>query len=174
MITVLLQLAGLFALLSLLSVGGGNAVVPAMQHAAVVTYHWMSNRDFLDLYALSRVTPGPGSLVAALVGQVAAGVPGAIVAAVAMFAPSCTLAYCATRVWHRYRDAAWRDRAERGLAPVAIGLIFASVISLIQGSQHTLPAYVLTGVATLVMLLTRVNPMWLMGIGAVVGWFVHL
>jgi chromate transporter len=76
----------------------------------------------------------------------------------------------ATRVWHRYRNASWRDRAERGLAPVAIGLIFASVITLIQDSRQSLPAYALTGVATLVLTL---NPMWLLGIGAMIGGLLH-
>jgi len=60
MITLLLQIVGLFAMLSLLSLGGGNGVIPDMQSAAVGQYHWMTAREFLDSFAISRAAPGPG------------------------------------------------------------------------------------------------------------------
>lgn len=169
---VLVQLIKLFLLLSLLAVGGGNSVVPDMQRAAVDSYHWMTSRDFLDLYALSRVAPGPGSLLATLIGQAAAGLPGAIVATLAMYGPSCLLVHVATRAWHSYRESPWRERAEYGLAPIAIGLIFASVIALIRG-EHTAPAYGVTAAATLVLTLTEWHPLLVVSAGAVVGWLLR-
>ena len=76
MTATLIQIAGLFALLSLLSVGGGNGVIPDMQRAAVSVHHWMSDQTFLDLFAISRASPGPGSLIVVLIGQQAAGLYG--------------------------------------------------------------------------------------------------
>ncbi len=60
MTATLLQVAGLFGILSLLAVGGGNGIIPAMQHEAVDVHHWMTSREFLDLFAISRAAPGPG------------------------------------------------------------------------------------------------------------------
>ena len=54
--TTLLRIAGLFGLLSLLSVGGGNGVIPDMQSAAVDQYHWMTAREFLTA-SRSRALP---------------------------------------------------------------------------------------------------------------------
>ena len=174
MIGVLLQLAGLFLVLSLLAVGGGNAVVPDMQRAAVDTYRWMSSREFLDLFALSRVAPGPGSLIVALIGQHVAGIAGAAVATAAMFGPTCVLIYFAGRAWHHFRAAPWRDQVERGLAPVAIGLVFASAIALTRGTEDALAAYALTAISTVVFTATDVHPLWVLGAGAAVGWLLHL
>ena len=97
MITTLLQLAALFSLLSVLAFGGGAGVIPDMQRAAVDVHHWVTAPEFLDMFAISRAAPGPGSLIVLLVGQRAAGPAGAAVAGLAMFAPSSALAFLAAR-----------------------------------------------------------------------------
>jgi chromate transporter len=175
MTATLVQLFWLFLGLSLLAVGSGNSVIPAIQHAAVTLHHWMSGRDFLELFAISRLAPGPGSLlVVVLVGQKAAGLPGAAVAALAMFGPSCLLVYGVSRLWHRYRERPWRELAERGLAPVAVGMVFASAIALIRGTEHEVAAYAITALVAAVLATTRLNPLWLMAAAAAAGWLLRL
>ena len=123
MIAALLQLAVLFGGLSLLAFGGGTAVLPDMQHAAVDVHHWLTGPEFLAFFAISRAAPGPGSLIVVLIGQKAAGLAGALVAFLGMFGPSCVLAYIAARVWHRSAHAAWRILVERALAPAMPALV---------------------------------------------------
>ena len=91
MTAVLLQLFGLFAVLSVIAFGGGAGVIPDMQRAAVDQYHWLTAREFLDLFAISRASPGPGSMIVVLIGQKAAGLAGAAVSFVAMFGPTCVI-----------------------------------------------------------------------------------
>ena len=158
----LLQIAILFASLSLLAVGGGNGVIPAMQHASVDVHHWMTAQEFLDAFALSRAAPGPGSLIVVLVGQRAAGLTGALVAAVAMYTPACLAVYFAARVWRRYETAPWRLLAERALAPVSVGMIFASGLVLARASDSGWLGWGTTGGATLALALTELNPLWVM------------
>ena len=78
-----LQLAGLFASLSLLSIGGGNAVLPEMHLQAVKGHHWMTDSQFADIFSISQTAPGPSILIVTLVGYGAGltvgGVPGAII-----------------------------------------------------------------------------------------------
>jgi chromate transporter len=159
MIATLGQLLGLFALLSVLAVGGGAGIIPAMQHAAVNVHQWMTNRQFLDVFAISRAAPGPGSLIAVLVGLKAAGLAGALVAGFAMYTPSCMMVHAAARVWRRYEHASWRQTVERGLAPVAVGLTYASSFALLRGTEHTLLALGSTVVATIVLVMTEINPL---------------
>ena len=171
---ILLQLAVLFAGLSLLAVGSANSVLPDMQRAVVDAHGWMGERDFLDLFALSRVAPGPGSLIVALVGQHVAGLAGAAVATLAMFGPTSLLVHVAARIWHRFREAAWRARVERGLAPLAIGLVFASALALMRGTEHEPAAFAITAAATIVLAASEAHPLLVLGAGATAGWWLGL
>ena len=71
---VLVEIALQFGILSLLSIGGANAVIPEIQLRAVEIEHWMSNADFAQMFALSQASPGPNVLIVSLVGWKAAGV----------------------------------------------------------------------------------------------------
>ena len=168
MTQVLLQLASLFVVLSMLAFGGGAGIIPDMQRAVVDTYQWMTAREFLDMFAISRAAPGPGSLIVVLIGQKVAGAAGAAVSFVAMFAPSCIAIYFVSRIWHRAGQSAWREIVERAFAPIAVGLTFASGLALMRGSEHSLASYAVTVAATLAFAFTEINPLFLLGGGAIV------
>ena len=168
MLPGLLQLTLLFGGLSLLAFGGGTGVLPDMQRAAVEGHHWLTAHEFLSFFAISRAAPGPGSLVVVLIGQRVAGLPGALVAFLAMFGPSSVLAYVASRFWHRAAHTEWRALLERALAPVAIGLTFASGLGLMRGTEHGWPAYAVTLASTLAFAYGRVHPLALLAGGAVI------
>jgi chromate transporter len=70
---LLRTLLAVFAPLSLLTIGGGQSVVADIQRQVVDVHHWMTAREFVDLFAISRMTPGPGSLLATLIGWHVAG-----------------------------------------------------------------------------------------------------
>jgi chromate transporter len=166
MTATLLQLFWLFALLSIVAFGGGTGVIPDIQRAAVDTHHWLTAKEFLDLFAISRASPGPGSMIAALVGQKAAGVAGGLVAFVGMFVPSSVLVYGVAQVWNRAARKPWRAVVEQALAPVGIGMTFASGIALTRGTEHAPLSYAITAASTLAFAFTSVNPILLLAIGA--------
>jgi chromate transporter len=165
MTATLLQIAAMFAVLSLLAFGGGAAVLPDMQHQAVDLHHWVTAREFLDMFALSRAVP-PGSLIVVLVGQKAAGVAGGLVAMLAMFGPSSLVAFAVARLWHRAGGAAWRETLEQALAPVSVGLTIASGIALARSTEHDWAAYAITAAAMLLLVFTRLHPLVVMTAGA--------
>jgi chromate transporter len=169
LIATLLQLAGLFGLLSLLAFGGGSGVIPDMQRASVDVHHWLTAREFLDLFAISRAAPGPGSMIVVLVGQKAAGLAGAMVALVAMFGPSSLLVHVAAHAWHGARNAAWRAHAERALAPIGVGLTLASGIALMRSTEHDWSAIAITGATTLLLAFTEFHPIAALAIGGAVA-----
>ena len=166
MIETLLRLAGVFTLLSMLAFGGGAGVVPDMKRAAVDTYHWMTAKEFLDLFAISRAAPGPGSMIAVLIGQKAAGLAGAAVAFVAMFAPSCLVVHGVARFWGRAAHKPWRATVERALAPVAIGMTFATGLSLARGTEHDILTVGITIASTVAFAFTSIHPILLLAVGA--------
>lgn len=165
---VLLQLIGLFAGLSMLAFGGGAGVIPAMQNATVDHYRWVTAHEFLDMFAISRAAPGPGSLIVVLIGLKAAGMAGAAVSFAAMFAPSCLAVHVVARYWQQAARSAWRAMVERALAPVAVGLTFASGLSLMRGTEHGWLPWGVTIVSTALFAFTEINPIALLAAGACV------
>lgn len=135
----LIALFLVFAPLSVISFGGGQAIVADIQRQSVSVYGWLNDQQFTDLFAVSRAAPGPSTLISALIGWRVAGFWGAVVAAIAMYLPSSMIMYAAASWWERQEGSAWRAAIERGLAPVAVGLIFAGAFSVLQ-SAHILGA----------------------------------
>ena len=165
----LVELATQFLTLSLMSIGGANAVITEIHLRVVDTLHWMTDADFTQLFALSQAAPGPNVLIVSLVGWKVAGVSGAVVALVAMCGPSSALTYWFTQVWDRFRDAPMRVAIQRGLAPVTVGLVLSSGYVLTRTTDHSLPAYAVTGLTLLLVLTTRRHPLWWLAAAGVFG-----
>ena len=164
----LLGLIMVFAPLSIMSFGGGQAIIADMQHQTVDVQHWMDGRQFVDLFALSRAAPGPSTLIAALIGWQVAGFLGAVVATLAIYVPSSLAVYGAVRWWHASKDSPWRGALERGLAPIAVGLVFAGVVAVLQSAQANVYQLLTTAIAAGLLLGTRIGIYTIMAAAAVV------
>jgi chromate transporter len=163
----LIGLVIVFAPLSILSFGGGQAIVADMQHQTVGVWGWMTPQQFSDIYGIARAAPGPSSLIAALVGYQVAGFLGAIVACVAIFAPSSVVLYATAAWWQNHPDSRLKRSFERGLGPVAIGLLFAGALAIIEavvsaGSAAPIWLTLATIIAvSSILYLTKISPYWL-------------
>src|SRR6266852_7470627 len=125
-----------FAVLSFFAIGGGGSAVPEMHRQTVEIAQSLTDRQFSELFAIAQAAPGPNVMFVALLGHFIAGVPGAVVATVAMCGPTCFLAYGVSRVFDRFREARWRVAIQAGLVPVTIGLIAASARIIVRAADH--------------------------------------
>jgi chromate transporter len=166
MLTRLLALFAVFAPLSLVTIGGGQAVIADYHRQVVAVHHWMTETQFLNAFAISRMAPGPGSLLVTLIGWQVAGFWGAVVATLGIFGPTAFLIYGVARLWARYRGARWQVALERGLRPVAAGMILASTYVLLQSLEGGWLAQGIAFASTGILMLTRLNPMLLLACGA--------
>jgi len=169
-IRTLTQICILFSSLSILSIGGGNTVLPEMHRKAVDSYHWLSDKQFADVFAISQAAPGPSILIVTIIGYKAAGIPGAILATIAMMLPAGVLVYLVSRVWEKAKDSAFRKAIEKGLAPLTVGLILASGWVMSKAADHDWRAYVLTAVCTAIFTTTKINPLFIVAAAGLVGW----
>lgn len=158
-----------FTLLSLVAIGGINAILPEIHRVVVDVEGWMTSGEFADLFALAQLAPGPNAMVVALVGWKVAGLAGALIATVAACGPSSVVCYIA---WHwadRLRQSPMRAIVQRALSPLAIGLILASGYTLARAADRSLGAVALTSIAAALLAWTRVNPVWVLLVGGVAG-----
>jgi len=165
----LVSLIIVIAPLSLLAIGGASAIYAPLQHQVVDVYHWFSGREYLELFAIARVTPGPGSMLATIIGWRIAGLAGALVATLALYVPSTTLCFFAARTWNRYRGSRWHSAIENGLRPIAAGLMISGGVMILRVEDSGPLAWAMA-LAACALLTWRplLHPMILMGGGAVV------
>lgn len=165
-------MAWTFLWLSVLCVGGGVGVIPEMQRQVVANHQWVTAREFVDGYTLAQLTPGPNMLVAAFVGYRAHGVPGALLATVAMFLPTSLLTVVVADRWQRWRGHGWAAAAERALAPVGMGLMAAGVYTLADSALHDALTVALAFVAALTLASRWAPPMLVVVLAGVTGWLL--
>lgn len=174
----LLSLLGLFGSLSLMSIGGGNTVLPEMHLRAVNGYHWLTDNQFADIFSISQAAPGPSILIVSLVGYAAGlqvagvlgGITGGVVATVAMIVPAGVLMYLVTLSWKRAQNSKWRIAVEKGFAPLTVGLILATSLVMSRAADHDWRAYSITAVATVIFVRTETNPLIVVAAAAVLGY----
>ncbi|MBV9559790.1 MAG: chromate transporter [Bradyrhizobium sp.] len=158
-----------FGLMSLFAVGGANAAIPEMHRVAVDIHHWMTDREFADIYALSQLSPGPNVLIVTLIGYQVAGLAGALVATLAMCVPTATLAYYVSGFLARSRQAHWPALVQAALVPLSIGLMAASAFVVAQAADRTWIAVLATLAAAILAFATRLNPLWILLATGVLG-----
>ena len=146
--------------------GTGNLPIV---HQDFLERGWATDRQFAELFAIAQVAPGPNIIIVTLIGFHVAGIAGALVATAAMVGPSCVLTYFAARTWERFRAARWRIVIQAGLVPVSVGLIGASALVLARAADISWVAVLLTLATAAVGFFTRVHPLWMFALAAVVG-----
>ena len=162
-------LAAHLAVLSSISFGGFPTVLPDV-HNLTDAHVWVTDREFANFFAVSQVVPGPNMiLVMSFAGLKVGGLPGAITSAVATFGPPCLLYYAAYRLWDRFRDRPWQQVVRRSLAPLTIGLVIAGGYVMARAAAVGWQSIAVTAAAAALMLGTRLNPLWMLAAGGVMG-----
>ncbi|GAB4166466.1 MAG: chromate transporter [Terrimicrobiaceae bacterium] len=173
------HVAVLFASLSLLSIGGGNSVLPEMHRKSVGDYGWLSDRQFADIFAISQAAPGPSVLIVSMIGFEAGnrvggpflGILGGLLATLCMIAPAGLLVIFVSAVWAKAKDSPIRHTVESGLAPLTVGLILATSFVMAKASEHDWRGYALTMVCTAIFTFTKANPLAVVAAAGLLGYF---
>ncbi len=162
-------LVATFGLMSLFAVGGANAAIPEMHRIAVDVQHWLTDKQFADVYAISQLSPGPNVLIVTLIGYAVAGVAGALAATLAMCVPTAVLAFWVSHLFTRSSHSRWPAIIQAALVPLSIGLMGASGFVLALTSDRTWTAGFVTAAVAVLAFATRLNPLWLLLAGGVLG-----
>jgi chromate transporter len=157
-----------FVPLSLMAIGGNLAILGGIQHQVVDVNHWLTSREFVDYFAISRAAPGPGSMIVTIIGWKIGGWLGAIVATLALYLPSSMLCLLATRVWTRYRGRIWHTAIQNGLVPVAAGLLWVGIAVVLEVAHSWLALMLALAAFAVFLRRPRINPLLLLAAGALI------
>lgn len=149
--------------------GGGFAAIPFLQHEVVDIHHWLSMREFIDGVALGQITPGPVAITAAFIGYKVLGLWGALIAALVTFLPLSLMLWGLIHVYRRISSSALVRSFLSGVMPAVTGMLLSATVFVGRSAIHGPVHAVLAVLALCLLLFVKVEPVWLVLGGAVVG-----
>src|SRR5207344_3359280 len=97
----------------LLTIGGGMAAYPALEHEVVDVHHWLTQQGLVHLYSVGQMAPGPNMMVVASIGEHVAGPAGSLVVVLAFFLPTVLITFAVGRLWVKLERWRWRNAIQR-------------------------------------------------------------
>ena len=141
MIMTILRLMFEFFKTGLFSVGGGLATLPFLYEMSDKT-GWFTHADIANMIAVSESTPGPiGINMSTYTGYTTAGIPGGILASIALAAPSVIITLIIARFLQRFKDDPRVEGAFYGLRPASIAMITAAGVNVARIALVNIPAW---------------------------------
>ncbi len=166
---ILIDMALLYATLSLLCIGGTIPLIPDMHRFFVDSRGLMTTSEFAGYIALAQAAPGPNILYVALFGYHVAGITGALTTIGAISLGPFILIVITTKFFTRLQANPWREIVLRGLAPVTVGLMLAGCALLTQGFVDA-RAWALAGISlACFFVFSKIHPLFFIATGAAIG-----
>ena len=130
---------------------------------------WLTEQQLLDAVSIGQLTPGPVFTTATFIGYLVAGLPGAVLATIAIFLPSFVFVALLTRIVDRIRNRVWSAAFLDGVNASALALM-AGVTGQLAADALVDPLTVVLAIGALAILLwTKLNSAWLIAVGGLVG-----
>ena len=197
-IGLLLQLAWTFFVIGAFTIGGGYAMLSLIQNQVVVEHPWISESTFTDIVAVSQMTPGPVGINSATyvgydvlynaTGSALLGFCGSLTATLALMIPSFVIMLLIVRFYLKFKTSRLYAGTMDWLKPCVVGLIGAAAVILVLKTTWTsgVPSvqvvsdnfpdwksWALLGGAFAASYWGRVNPIYLILAGAVLGLLLY-
>jgi chromate transporter len=163
------RLFAVFFKIGALLFGSGYVLLAFLRRDLVLSYGWLTEAQILDAIAIGQLTPGPVFTTASFVGYLLLGVPGAVVATVAIFLPAFVMTAVLEPVIARLRAKPVSAAALDGLNAAAVALMVGVTWFLARDAVVDVPTALLATASLAALLRWNVNPVWLMAVGAAVG-----
>lgn len=169
----------------LFAIGGGLATVPFLFEIAN-NYPWFTPEQLTDMIAVAESTPGPiGVNMATYAGFNAGGLWGAIIATLGLITPSVIIIIIVAKILAKFRENKFVNYAFYGIRPAVAGMILAAWLSLFKmcalNPEYTgfadlfmIKELIIFAVLAILCLKTKINPIFYIILGAIVGIILKL
>src|SRR5216684_2315190 len=154
--------------------GSGLAIVPFLYGGVVTKFQWLTERQFVDAVAVAMITPGPVVITAAFIGYLVAGLIGAVVAALAVFAPPYFIVLLGAPYYRRFAQNPQVKAFVQGVTAAAVGAIAGAAYILARRSLIDITTVIIGVTALAILMYTKKipEPMVILAAGAV-GVLLH-
>lgn len=171
---ILVQLFLSFFKIGAFSFGGGYAMLPLLEKEIIVKHGWMTSAEFVNIFAISEMTPGPIAVNSAtFLGYNVAGIVGALVATFAVILPSFIVITILYKSIERFKKSKYMDWTFQGIRPVVLGLIAAAGISVARTGIVDIKSLLIAVLLFYGVTFKNLNPILAIVLGGLLGIFFY-
>jgi chromate transporter len=171
---ILLDIFITFFKIGLFSFGGGYAMLPLIQQEVTTTHTWVTTTEFIDIVAISQITPGPIAINSATyIGFKTAGIIGSALATLGVVTPSIIIMIIISRFFIKFKNNKYLDYAFLGLRPATVGLIAAAAVLVSYESFIDFKSVIIFAAAFFASYKYKLDPILLTVIAGVVGYVLY-
>jgi chromate transporter len=153
--------------------GSGYVLLAFLQADLVWHWHWLTTTQLLDAVAVGQVTPGPVFTTATFIGYLLGGLPGALIATAGIFLPSFIFVTASSPLISRLRKSAVAGAFLDGVIMASLALMASVTWTLGRGAIIDLPTALLVLGSAFLLVRFRLNSLWLMLGGALIGFVTY-
>lgn len=170
---LLLRLFVEFFKIGLVTFGGGQAMLPLLQHSFVTELHWITQERFLYFVSVAEVTPGPVALnMATFIGYELGGVVGSVFSTLGVVMPSFLVILLVAHFEHKFKESVLYKRFMLGIKPVIVALLINAIYLIVgRGFTGVIP-YFMALISLIVFIFYRKSPVIILLVAGVIGVFI--
>ena len=167
---ILLKLYFAWFKIGLFTFGGGYAMLPMIQKEVIEKYHWASEEEILDYYAIGQCTPGVIAVnTATFVGYYLKGVVGAVVATLGVVSPSFIIITIIASLISNFMEIVVVQHALAGINVAVCMLMINAIMNLWNKSIKNIGSFVIFALALVLSLFTNLSTVYLVIIAGTLG-----
>jgi chromate transporter len=156
------QLFSAWFRMGLFTFGGGYAMLPMIEREVIQKYHWASEEEVMEYYAIGQCTPGVIAVnTATFVGYSQKGVLGGIVATLGVITPSILIIGVIAAVLSNFADIPLVQSALKGVNAAVCVLMAGALKNLWNKNLKNIAGYLIFVCALVLSLFTSVSTVWL-------------
>lgn len=156
------------------SFGGGYAMLPLMKETVIDSHSWITNAEFIDVLAISEMTPGPIAInMATFLGYRVSGLFGSIVATAAVVLPSFIVMSIIFHFVNKFKDSPYSDYFFRGIRPIVVGLIASAAISVAMDAYIDLKSVIISLIIFYLVTFKKLNAIYAIILAGIIGIIIY-
>ena len=162
-----------FLKIGIFSFGGGYAMIPLMKTEMVIVNQWMTMRDFLDMMAVSEMTPGPISInLATFLGYKVGGVLGSLIASFGVLLPSIIIITLIYYIVKKFEDSKYVKTMFKSIRPITLGLVTAGFLTIFSSGVIDVKTFVLFLIYLFLSLVIKLHPILILTLSGLISVFI--
>ncbi len=167
---ILVKLFISFFKIGAFSFGGGYAMLPLIKEEIIGVHGWLTNAEFIDIVAVSEMTPGPIAINSAtFLGFKVSGILGSIVATVAVILPSFIIMSIIIHFLNKFKNSPYSDWFFIGIRPIVLGLVASAAVSVAMDAFIDIKSILICIALFYLVTFKKLNPIFAIILAGITG-----